>query len=113
MSDQQPPVLEAQLVEGGGTASAVDPVAASGAGTPEDHFNHDFMTREMQLTLGKIDPNVETLLSTVNSLVSQVAAIQTHLNNIDNAIDGLGGLVRLPSGVSLGNAVQQIMQKVG
>jgi hypothetical protein len=113
MSDQQPPVLEAQLVEGGGTASAVDPVAASGAGTPEDHFNHDFMTREMQLTLGKIDPNVETLLSTVNSLVSQVAAIQTHLNNIDNAINGLGGLVRLPSGVSLGNAVQQIMQKVG
>ena len=39
MSDQQPPALVAQLVDGGGTPSAVDPVAASGAGTPEDHFN--------------------------------------------------------------------------
>ncbi len=113
MSDQQPPVLVAQLVDGGGTASAIDPVAASGSGTPEDHFNHDFMTREMQLTLGKVDANVETLLTTVNSLVSQVAAIQTQLNGLENAVNGLGGLVRLPSGVSLGNAVQQIMQKVG
>jgi hypothetical protein len=113
MSDQQPPALVAQVVDGGGTSSAVDPVAASGAGTPEDHFNHDFMTREMQLTLGKIDPNVETLLSTVNSLVSQVAAIQTQLNSIENGLNGLAGLVRLPSGVSLGNAVQTIMQKVG
>jgi hypothetical protein len=112
MSDQQPPVLVAQLVDGGGNPSAIDPVAASGSGTPEDHFNHDFMTREMQLTLGKVDTNVETLLSTVNALAGQVAAIQTRLDSIDNAISGLAGLVRLPSGVSLGNAVQQIMQKV-
>ncbi len=112
MSDQQPPALVAQLVDGG-TPSGIDPVAASGAGTPEDHFNHDFMTREMQLTLGKIDPNVETLLSTVNSLVSQVGAIQTRLSSIENGLNGLAGLVRLPSGVSLGNAVQTIMQKVG
>jgi hypothetical protein len=112
MSDQNPPILEAQLVEQQGTPAATGLVAQSGAGSAEDHFNHDFMTTEMKLTLGKIDPNVETLLSTVNALAGQIAAIETHLNNIDSQINGLAGLVRLPSGVSLGNAVQQIMQKV-
>ena|ERR1700722_13171981 len=112
MSDQNPPILEAQLVQQAGTPSSTSLAAESGAGSAEDHFNHDFMTREMQLTLGKIDPNVETLLSTVNALANQITAIETHLNTIDSQINGLAGLVRLSSGVSLGNAVQQIMQKV-
>ena len=83
MSDQNPPILEAQLVEQGGTASSTSFAAETGAGSPEDHASHDFMTREMQLTLGKIDPNVETLLTTVNALANQIAAIDTHLNTID------------------------------
>ena len=77
MSDQNPPILEAQLVNQGGTPSSTSFAAETGAGSPEDHASHDFMTREMQLTLGKIDPNVETLLSTVNALANQIAAIAT------------------------------------
>jgi hypothetical protein len=110
MSDQQNPDL--QLVEQGGGESPSTLVTLSGAGTPEDHFMHDEMTTEMKLTLGKVDSNVQALLSTVNSLANQLAAIQTQLDNIDGGLAGLGGLIRLPSGVSLGNAVQTIMQKV-
>lgn len=109
MSDQQPPEL--QLVEqGGGQPSPL--VTLSGAGTPEDHFMHDEMTTEMKLTLGKVDTNVQTLLSTVNDLASQLAAIQSHLSQIENGLTGMANLIRLPSGVALGNAVQTIMQKV-
>ena len=87
MSDQQPPEL--QLVEqGGGQPSTL--VTLSGAGTPEDHFMHDEMTTEMKLTLGKVDTNVQTLLSTVNDLASQLAAIQSHLSQIENGLTGIG-----------------------
>jgi hypothetical protein len=110
MSDQQNPDL--QMVEQGGGESPSTLVALSGAGTPEDHFMHDEMTTEMKLTLGKVDANVQALLSTVNSLATQLAAIQTQVANIDSGLTGLGGLIRLPNGVSLGNAVQTIMQKV-
>lgn len=109
MSDQPQPEL--QLVEQGGSQPS-SLVTLSGAGTPEDHFMHDEMTTEIKLTLAKVDTNVQALLSTVNALASEVAAIQSRLNEVGNNLTGIGGLVRLPSGVSLGNAVQTIMQKV-
>ena len=102
MSDQQQPEL--QLAQQGGSQPSTL-ATLSGAGTPEDHWLHDEQTTEMKLTLGKVDTNVQTLLS-------RVAAIQTRVNEIENALTGIAGLIRLQSGVSLGNAVQTILQKV-
>ena len=109
MSDSEHPELQLE-VQGGSQPSTL--VTLSGAGTPEDHWSHDEQTTEMKLTLGKVDTNVQTLLSTINALASQVAAMQTRLSEIENTLTGIAGLIRLSSGVSLGNAVQTIMQKV-
>jgi hypothetical protein len=108
VSDQQnPPVLQATL-QGGG----IDPVAASGAGTPAGHFANDQMVRDVQLTVKKIDTEVQTLMSTINSLVTEVAAIHSQVTQIQNGLDGMARLEKLPNGISLGEAVQQILQKV-
>lgn len=102
-----PQQLEVQVL----TPTSTQVVEAD-AGTPEGHVHQAIVTRDIQLRVENLAAALTSVVADVSALQQTIANLATTLDELHAQTDATNRSITLVSGVTIGNAVEQILDKV-